>query len=50
MYRSQGGEIATLLDNVEHAVKEAQANGGDDLVTYQLGSAEAELMDRRAYW
>ncbi|UCH49985.1 MAG: EAL domain-containing protein [Betaproteobacteria bacterium] len=50
MYPSQAGEIASLLDNVEHAVTEAQANGGDGFVTYKLGPAEAETLERLAYW
>jgi diguanylate cyclase (GGDEF)-like protein/PAS domain S-box-containing protein/excisionase family DNA binding protein len=50
MYPSQGGEIATLLDNVEQAVNKAQADGGNCFVTYKLEPAEAESLDRRAYW
>lgn len=50
MYPSQGGEIATLFDNVEQALNEAQANGGNCFVTYKLGPAEAESLDRLAYW
>ncbi len=50
MYPSQGREIATLLDNVEHAVNEAKANGGNCSVTYKPGPAEIESIDRRAYW
>ncbi len=50
MYPAQGIEIATLLDNVEHAVNEAQANGGNGFVIYKLAPAESESLDRRTYW
>jgi len=50
MYPSQGREFATLLDNVEHAVNDAKANGGNCLVTYIPTPADIESMNRRAYW
>ncbi|NIO41960.1 MAG: diguanylate cyclase, partial [Burkholderiales bacterium] len=50
IYPSQGNEIPILLDNVELAVAEAKADGGDRSVIYKLGPADMEAIDRRAYW
>jgi len=50
MYPSQGGELATLLDNADHAVNDARANGGNCLVTYKPAPADVESMNRRDYW
>jgi len=49
-YPSHGREIATLLDNVGHALNDAKASGGNCLVSYKPAPAEVESMNRREYW
>lgn len=50
MCRPGQDDIATLLDNAEHAVNEAKAAGRDRYVIYRSGSKGAKLSNRPAYW
>ena len=50
MYPSRQADVATLLDNAEHAVNEAKAAGRDRHVVFRADDEATGLMDRRAYW
>jgi len=50
MCRPGQDDIATLLDEAEHAVNEAKAAGRDHYVIYRSGSTGTKLSNRPAYW
>jgi EAL domain-containing protein (putative c-di-GMP-specific phosphodiesterase class I) len=50
MYPSHGQEIATLLDNVEHALNDAKSNGGNCAVSYNPASPDVDSMNRCEDW
>jgi diguanylate cyclase (GGDEF)-like protein/PAS domain S-box-containing protein len=50
LYPLRRDNVATLLDNAEHAIHDAKASGRDRFVVFKNGSNDAERLNRRANW